>query len=68
MEYHGTQIGMVGSLIQQDYGESVNEHGYLIWDVSDKSYVGVDITSDYGFYTIKITSIEDIEEETEKLV
>lgn len=68
MDYHGTTIGMVGSLIQQDYGESIDEHGYLIWDVQDKTYVGVDISSDYGFYTFKISSIEDIEEESEKLV
>jgi hypothetical protein len=59
---------MVGSLIQQDFGESVNNHGICVIDLNDDNYHFVDIPTDYGFYTFKINSIEDIESELERLV
>lgn len=67
MDYHGTPIVMPSSMIQQDHGESVTGHGYVIWDVETREHKQVDLPSDYGFYTFKINSIEDIEEGIEKL-
>jgi len=68
MNYHGTEIAMSSSLIQQDFGEHPTEHGYLIWDVNKKTHVFKEIPTEYGFYTFKINSIEDIEEGLERLV
>lgn len=56
-----------GSLIQQDFGERVSGHGYLIWDVEKLNYTEHDIQSNYGYYVFKINSIEDIEMEREYL-
>lgn len=67
MEYHGTPIGMVGSLIQQGYGESPDKHGYLLWDVNTLKYEEVDISSDYGFYTFRVDSLDVITDENEVL-
>jgi DNA repair exonuclease SbcCD nuclease subunit len=61
-------IIMVGSLIQQDFGESVGGHGMCVVDLEKDEYSFIDLKSDYGFYTFKINSIEDIEEGLEKLV
>jgi DNA repair exonuclease SbcCD nuclease subunit len=68
MNYHGTPIVQPGTMIAQDFGESVFGHGYVIWNVDSKDHNHVELLSDYGFYTFKISSIEDIEEESEKLV
>lgn len=68
MNYHGTQIAMSSSLIAQDFGEHPTEHGYLIWDVKLKTHKFEEILSDYGFYTFKINSIDEIEEGIEKLI
>ena len=68
MNYHGTPIVQPSSMIQQDFGESVGNHGYVIWDVKTKEHNHINLESDYGFYTIRINSIEDIEEETEKVI
>jgi len=68
MNYHGTEIAMCSSLIGQNFGEHSTEHGYLIWDVEKGNHRFIELPSDYGFYTFKINSIEDIEEEMEKLV
>jgi DNA repair exonuclease SbcCD nuclease subunit len=67
MDYHGTTIVQPSSLIQQDFGESVDNHGYVIWDVNKNEHKHINLKSDYGFYTFKITSIEDIEAEKEVL-
>lgn len=61
-------IIMVGSLIQQDFGESIDNHGVCIINTKDDNFTFKEIPSDYGFYTFKINSIEDIEEGLERLV
>lgn len=46
-----------GSLIQQNYGESLRKHGFLLWDITDKTNISTtfhDIRSDYGMITINI--------------
>jgi DNA repair exonuclease SbcCD nuclease subunit len=65
--YKGINITYPGSLIQQDFGERVSGHGYLIWDVEKLDYTEHDIKSNYGYYVFKINSIEDIEMEREYL-
>ncbi len=47
-------IAFAGSLIQQDYGESVNGHGLLVWDLKKKTSEFVPIKNDYGYYTFDI--------------
>ena len=54
-----------GSLIQQNFGESYENHGYTIWNLNDLSSSFNHINNDYGFYTIDISngvlpSIKDI--------
>jgi len=59
---------MVGSLIQQNFGEGRNKHGMCIIDIEKDKYTFKDIKNDWGFYSFRINSIEDIENETEKLI
>jgi DNA repair exonuclease SbcCD nuclease subunit len=66
-EHKGIPIAYPSSLIQQNFGETVSKHGYLIWDVESKTYLEKDIETRYGFYTFKIKSLEDIENGTEVL-
>lgn len=62
-----TPIVMPGSMIAQDFGESVTGHGYVLWDIKTRLHEQIDLPSDYGFYTFKIKSIEDIENDSEIL-
>jgi DNA repair exonuclease SbcCD nuclease subunit len=66
-EYKGIPIVYPSSLIQQNFGETVSKHGYLIWDVESRTYLEKDIPTRFGFYQFKIKSLEDIENGTEKL-
>lgn len=43
-----------GSLIQQNYGESLDKHGMLIWDVESREHEFRKIKNEYGFVTIDI--------------
>lgn len=69
MDVGGVKLVYPGSLIQQNYGESVSGHGYCVWKVG-KTMVSefVDIPSDYGLYKFTITSENDIDDDTEVFV
>jgi len=49
-------IAYAGSMIQQNHGESLEKHGYLLWDVDSRTFEEVDIPNDYGFYTLDVDS------------
>lgn len=59
---------MIGSLIQQNFGETVNHHGYGIYDVETNEYQTFDIENEQPFLHFSISDISDIENESEKLL
>jgi len=68
LNYNGIKIVYPGSTIQQDKGESVSRHGYLVWDVETLDYEEFDLESEYGHYKFRINSIQDIESGTEEFI
>lgn len=42
------------SLIQQNGGESIENHGYLLWDVIDGTVEEIDIPNEYGYVNFHI--------------
>lgn len=69
LKNNGVPIVYCGSLIQQDHGENLSRHGYLIWDVENQTYTEKNIENpDYGFYTFSINDIKDIEEDREQIL
>lgn len=63
-----TEIVYPGSVIQQNYAETVSQHGFAVWNVEDMTYEFVDIDSDYGLYDIEINAIDDVDEDKERLI
>ena len=57
-----------GSLIQQTFGETVTQHGFVVWDVETCSFKYVDLESDYGMYDFEIKNVDDIDEDKEVLI
>ena len=57
-----------GSLIQQDFGETVTQHGFAIWDIEKKTYNIVDMPSSYNLYKFSIKSIDDVDQDQELLI
>ena len=54
-------IAYPGSLIQQDYGESIDK-GYIVWDLKSKTFSREFIPNDYGFSSLHISKGELFEE------
>lgn len=51
------EIAYVGSLVQQNHGESLSGHGYMVWNVStSKVSEFVEVKNDYGYCTVTIDS------------
>ena len=42
-----------GSMVQQDFGETLLGHGFMIWDMPTKTVTCAHICNDYGLITIK---------------
>lgn len=62
----GGKAIMVGSLIQQNFGETVKNHGYGIYDVENDEYVFYDLPNQQPFLHFSIKDIKDIENGTEE--
>lgn len=43
-----------GSMIQQNHGESIDGHGFSLWDLATKTYIHTNIPNDYGFFTVEV--------------
>jgi DNA repair exonuclease SbcCD ATPase subunit/DNA repair exonuclease SbcCD nuclease subunit len=48
-----TICGYAGSLIQQNFGEDIVNHGYLIWDLYSKDIKKINVYNDKGFINIR---------------
>jgi DNA repair exonuclease SbcCD nuclease subunit len=63
---NGGKAIMVGSLIQQNFGETVKHHGYGIYDVETNEYTFHDLPNEQPFLHFSINDIKDIEDGKEK--
>ncbi len=65
---NGGKAVMIGSLIQQNFGETVKHHGYGVYDIKKDKYDFFDLPNEQPFLHFKIKDIKDIENETEEHV
>jgi hypothetical protein len=59
------KVVMPSSLIQQNFGENVSKHGFLLWDVESKTFTEHDVENKTPYYQFKIKSLEDLDNGTE---
>lgn len=59
---------MIGSTIQQNFGETIRNHGYGVYDVSKDEYSFIDLPNPKPFMSFYISSIDDLIDGKEKLV
>jgi len=51
---HTSPWGYPGSLVQQDFGESLTGHGYLVWDLQHKRIYAYQLHHTYGFVKVRL--------------
>ena len=61
-----TPIIYPSSLLQQTFGETVNSHGFAVWNIETMKVDFVDLDTNYGLYSMEINSVEDIDNDKEK--
>jgi DNA repair exonuclease SbcCD nuclease subunit len=59
---------MIGSTVQQNFGETVRKHGYGIYTVDKDEYEYVDLINPKPFLSFKIESIDDLVDGKERLL
>lgn len=59
---------MVGSTIQQNFGESITKHGYGVYDIENDEYDFIDLPNPKPFLKFRIESFDDLVNGTEKLL
>jgi DNA repair exonuclease SbcCD ATPase subunit/UDP-2,3-diacylglucosamine pyrophosphatase LpxH len=47
-------VHYVGSMIQQNHGETLHHHGYTIWDLKTRTYTFHELKNEYGYFTVEI--------------
>lgn len=65
---NGVKCFEIGSTIIQDYGEKINGHGFLVYDITKDEYEFIDLHNDNTLLEFKIMDIKDIETGEEILV
>jgi DNA repair exonuclease SbcCD ATPase subunit/DNA repair exonuclease SbcCD nuclease subunit len=58
--YKKTICGYSGSLIIQNYGEDILDHGYLLWNLDNKKVEEINIYNNIGYINIKENEKEEI--------
>lgn len=48
------RIAYPSSLIQQNHGENLDGHGYIVWDLKNMTGMFVEVPNDYGYFTVQI--------------
>ena len=65
---NGKKAYMIGSTIQQNFGETIRKHGYGVYEVEKEEYSFVDLPNPKPFLSFHINSIDCLEKGLEKLV
>jgi DNA repair exonuclease SbcCD nuclease subunit len=55
-----TPVVYSSSLIQQSFGEGVDYHGFLFWDINNRTYDFHKIENDYGYYTFNLDGFDNL--------
>jgi DNA repair exonuclease SbcCD nuclease subunit len=64
-----SRIVYCGSLIQQDMGESIGGHGFVVWDVPERTYELIELPNEkYGYFKFKIFNEDDVDKDKEQLL
>lgn len=64
----GKKAYMIGSTIQQNFGETIKKHGYGIYEVEKDEYIFVDLPNPKPYLSFYINSFDCLIEGGEKLV
>lgn len=54
INYRKPVIVYPGSMIQQNHGEAVEGHGFVMWELSEQTFEHVELKNEYGYVTVDV--------------
>jgi len=72
LQFGDTLFVYSGSPIQQNFGETILEHGICVWDIDDNeisaepTFIDIEL-GNFGYYNFVVNSIDDLTENKEKI-
>lgn len=67
LKKNGVPIVYPSSLFQQNSGENISMHGYVVWDLDTMEHTFHEVQNDYRIYKFEISSYDDVENDVERL-
>lgn len=68
LKKEGVPIVYSGSVFQQNSGENISGHGFVVWDMETMTYKLHEVKNEYRTLKFKISSYEDVENDIEKII
>lgn len=68
LKKNGVPIVYPSSLFQQNAGENISMHGYVVWDLENMTYKFHEVPNDYKIYKFEIASYDDVNNDEERLL
>lgn len=68
LKHKGIPLVYSGSLFQQNSGENISKHGYVIWNLEDMSHKHVEVTNKHRILKFRINSYDDVSNDDEQLM
>lgn len=65
---NGIPIVYSSSVFQQNSGENISNHGFVVWDIESMSYTFHEVPNNYNIYRFEITSYDDVKDDIERLI
>jgi DNA repair exonuclease SbcCD nuclease subunit len=65
---NGKRGVMIGSTIQQNFGEKISKHGYGVYNIDSDEYDFIDLPNPKPFLKFYMSSIDDLVDNNEKLI
>lgn len=65
---NGIPIVYSGSVFQQDEGENITGHGFVVWSIPSLKYKLKEVRNDYRILKYEIGSYEDVKNDAERLI
>ena len=68
LKKNGVNIVYAGSAFQQDMGENISGHGFVVWDTDTLKYKHHEVQNKYRTLKFEITSYDDVKNDEEQLI
>lgn len=68
IKQEGIKFVYPGSLFQQNAGENITGHGFVVWNLDNLEYKLVEVDNDYRIFRVVLDSYDDISDDKEELI